>query len=149
MRPAKRAREKVVKLTPPVRAALPGPGAHFAKLHRKIAEGRYEAHLFSGERLEIGVAPDVDLALADRCLAEQEVVLVGALGAEAVLFGALRTKESRAEEVVVEAPRKLVLRAGKAKLELRADGKVKLTGDGVTVDAPGEIRLASAHVEIP
>lgn len=150
-RSAKRSRDKaeVVLLRDPQRAALLGPGAHFAKLHRKVAEGRYEAHLFGGERMEIGVAPDVDLELADRCLAEQDVVLVGTLGADVVLFGALRTKERKADEVILEAPRKLVLRAGKSKLELRADGKVRLTGDAVTVDAPAEIRLASAHVEIP
>lgn len=157
MRSAKRTREKaparpqLVRFheAEPVPAPALGPGAHFAKLHRRLAEGRYEAHLFTGERVPIGIAPDVDLALADRCLAEQDVVLVGMLGAEIVLFGALRTKAERPDEVVLEAPRKLVLRAGKAKLELRADGKVKLSGDGVTVDAPAEIRLASAHVEIP
>jgi hypothetical protein len=126
-----------------------GPGAHFAKLFKKLAEGRYEAHLMGGERVEIGVAPEVDLALADRCLAEQEIVLVGAMGAEVVLFGALRTKEQKLEEIVVEAERRLVLRAGKAKLELSADGKVKLSGNAVTVDAPREVRIASAHVEIP
>jgi hypothetical protein len=126
-----------------------GPGAHFAKLFKKLAEGRYEAHLMGGERVEIGVAPEVDLALADRCLAEQEIVLVGAMGAEVVLFGALRTKEQKLEEVVVEAERRLVLRAGKAKLELSADGKVRLSGNAVTVDAPREVRIASAHVEIP
>jgi hypothetical protein len=126
-----------------------GPGAHFAKLFKKLAEGRYEAHLMGGERVEIGVAPEVDLALADRCLAEQEIVLVGAVGAEVVLFGALRTKEQKLEEIVVEAERRLVLRAGKAKLELSADGRVKLSGNAVTVDAPREVRIASAHVEIP
>jgi len=126
-----------------------GPGAHFAKLWKRLAEGRYEADLVGGERLEIGVAPEVDLELADRCLAEQEMVLVGVLGAEVVLFGALRTKERKPEEVVIEAPRKLVLRAGKARLELSADGRVKLSGNEVTVDAPREVRLASAHVEIP
>jgi hypothetical protein len=129
-------------------AAL-GPGAHFAKLFKKLAEGRYEAHLMAGERVEIGVAPEVDLALADRCLAEQEIVLVGALGDEAVLFGALRTKEQKPEVVVVEAERRLVLRAGKAKLELSADGKVKLSGNDVTIDAPREVRIVSAHVEVP
>ncbi|MEP7126070.1 MAG: hypothetical protein ABJE95_34375, partial [Byssovorax sp.] len=98
-------------------AAL-GPGAHFAKLFKKLAEGRYEAHLISGELLEIRVAPEVDLALADRCLAEQEIVLVGARSGEAVLFGALRTKEEKKEDVVLEAGHRLVLKAGKAKLEL-------------------------------
>jgi hypothetical protein len=126
-----------------------GPGAHFAKLFKKLGEGRYEAHVIGGDRYEVGVAPEVDVELADRCLAEQEIVLVGALGGEVVLFGALRTKERKAEVVVVEAPRKLVLRAGKSKLELSADGKVKLSGNDVTVDAPREVRLASAHVEIP
>jgi hypothetical protein len=144
-------RTKVVRLrsaeAPPAPAL--GAGAHFAKLFKKLGEGRYEARLFAGERLEVGVAPEVDLELADRCLAEQEIVLVGALGAEVVLFGALRTKERKPEEVVVEAPRRLVLRAGKAKLELSADGKVKLSGNDLTVDAPREVRLASARVEIP
>jgi hypothetical protein len=126
-----------------------GAGAHFARLFKKIGEGRYEAHLVGGPRLEVGVAPEVDLELADRCLAEQEIVLVGAVGVDVLLFGALRTKERKAEKVVVEAPRKLVLRAGKSKLELSADGKVKLSGNDVTVDAPREVRLASAHVEIP
>jgi hypothetical protein len=130
-------------------AAALGPGAHFAKLFKKLGEGRYEAHVIGGARVEVGVAPEVDLELADRCLAEQEIVLVGVLGEEAVLFGALRTKERKAEVVVVEAPRKLVLRAGKSKLELSADGKVKLSGSDVTVDAPREVRLASARVEVP
>lgn len=144
------ARSKVVRLRDAAaRAPALGPGAHFAKLYKKVSDGRYEAHLMAGERLEIGVAPEVDLELADRCLAEQEIVLVGLLGGEAVLFGALRTKEKKPEVVVVEAPRKLVLRAGKSRLELSADGKVKLSGSDVTVDAPREVRLASAHVEIP
>ena len=41
-----------------------GAGAHFAKLFRKIEQGRYEASLFDGRRIEVGVAPEVDLALA-------------------------------------------------------------------------------------
>lgn len=129
-------------------AAL-GSGAHFAKLFKKLAEGRYEAHLISGDRVEIRVAPEVDLALADRCLAEQEIVLVGAMGDDVVLFGALRTKEQKPEDVVVEASRRLVLRAGKARLELSADGKVKLSGNAVTIDAPHEVRIVSARVEVP
>jgi hypothetical protein len=148
--PEKTASSPVVRLRARTAGAPAlGPGAHFAKLWKRLAEGRYEAQLVGGERLEIGVAPEVDLELADRCLAEQEMVLVGVLGAEVVLFGALRTKERKPEEVIVEAPRKLVLRAGKARLELSADGKVKLSGNEVTVDAPREVRLASAHVEIP
>lgn len=135
--------------TVPATAALLGPGAHFAKLFKKLGEGRYEAHVIGGERFEVGLVPEVDVELADRCLAEQDIVLVGALGGEVVLFGALRTKERKTEEVVVEAPRRLVLRAGKSKLVLSADGKVKLVGDDVTVDAPREVRLASARVEIP
>jgi hypothetical protein len=93
--------------------------------------------------------PEVDLELADRCLAEQRIVLVGMSGDEAVIFGALQTRERKEEEVVVEAPRRLLLKAGKSKLELSADGRVKLSADAVTVDAPREVRLTSAHVEIP
>ena len=144
-------RSRVVRLTREEEAPVSalGPGAHFAKLFKKLAEGRYEAHLMGGERREIGVAPEVDLALADRCLAEQEIVLVGTMGGDVVLFGALRTKEQKDDEVVVEAKRRLVLRAGKAKLELSADGKVRLSGNAVTLDAPHEVRIVSAHVEIP
>ncbi len=146
-------RGRVVRLTregeKPGSGATLGSGAHFAKLFKKLAEGRYEAHLMGGERIEVGVAPEVDLALADRCLAEQEIVLVGALGDAVVLFGALRTKERKPEVVVVEAERRLVLRAGKAKLELSADGKVRLSGNAVTVDAPHEVRIVSTHMEIP
>src|SRR5687768_11397972 len=87
-------------------ASALGPGAHFAKLFKKLGEGQYEAHVIGGERYEVGVAPEVDLELADQCLAEQEIVLVGALGGEVVLFGALRTKERKTEVMVVEAPRK-------------------------------------------
>lgn len=126
-----------------------GPGAHFAKLFRKLADDRFEATLFDGARIEVRVAPEVDLALADRCLAEDAVVLIGAVGREALLFGALRTRDQTAEEVVIEAPKKLVLRSGKSRIELRADGRVKLTADQVTVDAPREVRLASSRVEIP
>jgi hypothetical protein len=125
-------RNRVVRLarTGETPAAALGSGAHFAKLFRKLAEGRYEAHMMGGERME-------------------EIVLVGAMGAEVVLFGALRTREQQPEEVVVEAERRLVLRAGKAKLELSADGKVRLSGNTVTVDAPHEVRIVSAHVEVP
>jgi hypothetical protein len=140
----------VVKLDRPAEAAPPlGDGAHFAKLVKRVAEGRYEASFFGGEPREVGVAPDVDIELADRCLAEQAIVLVGMLNNEPVIFGALQTRERKTEEVVIEAPRRLVLKVGKAKLVLSADGSVKLSGDAVTVDAPREVRLASAHVEIP
>ena len=144
-------RSRVVRLAGEgeIPAAALGQGAHFAKLFKKLGEGRYEARLMGGDRLEIGVAPEVDLALADRCLAEQEIVLVGAMGEAVVLFGALRTKEQKPEVVVVEAERRLVLRAGKAKLELSADGKVKLSGNAVTIDAPHEVRILSARVEVP
>lgn len=138
---------KVVRLRGQ-RATL-GAGAHFAKLRRKLAEGRFEAELFDGTRHAIGVSPEVDLGFADQCLAEQEVVLVGVVGADVVLFGALRTKAAARDEVVVEAARKVTLRAGKSKLELGADGKIKLSGNDVTVDAPREVRIASAHLEIP
>jgi len=130
-------------------AAALGRGAHFAKLSKKLGEGRYEAQGIGGEQFEVCVAPEVDLELAEGCLAAQEIVLVGALGGRVVLFGALRTKERKPEVVVVEAPRRLVLRAGTSKLELSADGKVKLSGSDVTVDAPCEVRLASPRVEIP
>lgn len=144
-------RSNVVKLHPrgPSPAASLGTGAHFAKLWKKLGDGRYEAHLMTGQRFEIALAPEVDPELADLCLAEQEIVLVGARGDEVVLYGALRTKARKPEDAVIEAPRRLVLRSGKAKLELNADGKVKLTGNDLTVDAPRVVRLASARVEIP
>lgn len=126
-----------------------GRGAHFARLTRKIGDARFEAQLVGGDRLEVSIAPEVDLALADRCLSDQSTILVGAIGEEVVMFGALRTREPTPEEVVIEAPRRLVLRAGKSRLVLTAEGKIKLTGDDVTVDAPREVRLASAKVEIP
>ena len=144
-------RSRVVRVAgaeEPVKAAI-GPGAHFAKLFQKLASGRYEADLMAGGRVEVGIAPEVDEELADECLAGQEIVLVGLLGTEVVVFGALRTKAKPSEVVVVEAPKKLVLRAGKAKLELSADGKVRVSGNEMTIDAPREVRIASAHVEIP
>jgi hypothetical protein len=145
---------KTAKVVPlregkPVRGPVLGPGAHFAKVFCKVGEGRYEVQLFTGERLAARVADEVDLELVDRCLAEQDVVLVGAVGGEVMVFGALRTREKKPETVVVEASRKLVLRAGKARIELHADGKVRLGGTDVTVDAPREVRLASSRVEIP
>lgn len=140
---------KVVKLERRAQAAPLGGGAHFAKLTRKIAEGRYEALVFGAALREVGVMPEVDLELVDRCLAERGVVLVGMFEDEAVVFGALQTKERKTEEVVVEASRRLVLRAGKSKLELHADGKAKLSADAVTLDAPREVRVVSAHMEIP
>ncbi len=142
---------KVVALRAGDGAAQPdlAPGAHFARLEARLEEGRYQAKLMTGERLSVGLAPEVDAELADQCLSETTVVLVGLLGTEAVVFGALRTKASKAEELLLEAPKRLVLRAGKAKLVLTADGKVKLSGSDVTIDAPREVRLASARVEIP
>ncbi|MFO0551168.1 MAG: hypothetical protein U0271_22445 [Polyangiaceae bacterium] len=140
---------KVVRIDRGASAAALGPGAHFAKLFKRLRDGQYEAHLMSGERLVCGVAPEVDLELADQCLAEQEIVLLGLSNGEPVVFGALRTKARTSEELVLEAPRRIVLKSGKSKLELSADGKVRLTGGDVTVDAPREVRLASARVEIP
>jgi hypothetical protein len=134
--------------TPSPKEAL-GRGAHFARLSRKLSDTRYEAILLDGERIEVGIAPEVDAALCDRCLSEQGILLIGALGEDAVIFGALRTRESVEEEVVIEAPRRLVLRAGKARLVLTREGRIKLSGDDVTIDAPREVRLASAKVEIP
>jgi hypothetical protein len=133
----------------PTPAAALGRGSHFAKLFAKVGDGRYEARLVGGEWYDIGLAPEVDEELADRCLEEQEIVLVGALGDEVVLFGALRTKERKTDEVVVEAAKRVVLRAGKAKLELSESGKVRLAGDGITVDAAREVRIVTARVEIP
>jgi uncharacterized protein (DUF2345 family) len=126
-----------------------GPGAHFAKLSKKLGDGRYEAHLATGEAFIAGVSPDVDLELADRCMRDQASVLVGQLGAEIVVFGALQTRVEKDAEVVIAAPERLVLQAGKARIELTADGKMRLVGTDVTLDAPREIRLATAHVEIP
>lgn len=125
------------------------PGAHFAKLLKKLGDGRYEAQVIGGGRFEVGIAPEVDMELADLCLAEQVVVLVGRLGHDVAVFGALQTRAKKPDEVVIEAPRKLTLRVGKSRLVLSADGKIKLSGNDVTVDAPREVRLASARVEIP
>lgn len=144
-RRTKAERATIVQLKP---AAL-GPGAHFAKLFARLAEGRYEARLMTGESVPCTVAPEVDLAFADRCLARQDVVLLGMLDGEPALFGALRTKDETAEEFEIAAPRRVVLKSGKSKLELRADGRIKIIGDEVTIDAPREVRLASARVEIP
>lgn len=126
-----------------------GRGAHFARLERSLGGGRYEAALVTGERVEVGLAPGVDAALAAQCVVSGELVLVGAFGEGVVCFGALRTKVESAAEVSIEAAEKLVLRAGRAKLTLSADGKVKLSGSDVTLDAPREVRLTSARVEIP
>jgi len=41
------------------------------------------------------------------------------------------------------------LRAGRAKVVLTSEGKIKLLGSEVTIDAPREVRIASARVEIP
>jgi hypothetical protein len=140
---------QVVRLRGGAPEAALGPGAHFARLVRKAAEGCYEATLMTGEPVDVGLAPGVDAALADQCLLAGELVLVGSVGEGVVIFGALRTKASSSEEVSIEAPKTLVLRAGRAKLTLSADGKVKLSGSDVTIDAPREVRLTSARVEIP
>ena len=124
-------------------------GAHFAKLARRLGEGHYQATLMTGQRVDVRPAPEVDGELADQCVADADVVLIGMVGDDVLVFGALRTKARKAEELVLEAPKKLVLRAGKAKLVLSADGKIKLSGSDVTIDAPREVRLASARVEIP
>jgi len=126
-----------------------GAGAHFARLAKSLGAGRYEATLMTGERMDVGVAPEVDVELAEQCLAEGEIVLLGARGDDAVIYGALRTKAARPDEVLIEAPKRLVLRAGKARLTLTSEGKIKLLGSEVTIDAPREVRIASARVEIP
>jgi hypothetical protein len=99
----------------------------------------------------VRLAPEVDHGpSADRCLAEQSIVLVGALGDEVLLFGALRTRERSGGRGWWSKPRSgWSCAAAKAKLVLSADGKVKLSGNEVTVDAPREVRIASAKVEIP
>lgn len=142
-------RSQVVALRAQAPAVALGPGAHFARLVRRAAESRYDATLMTGESVDVGLAPGVDAALADQCVLAGELVLVGSVGGDVVIFGALRTKAEGAEEVSIEAPKKLVLRAGRAKLTLSADGKVKLSGSDVTIDAPREVRLTSARVEVP
>ena len=138
---------KVARIAP---SAPPlGGGAHFAKLSRLIEDDRYEAVLLDGRRVAVRISPDVDVALADRCLADQEMVLVGMVGEEVLMFGALRTREIQPAHVVVDAAQSLMLRSGKSRLELRADGRVRITGDQLTIDAPREVRIASAHVELP
>lgn len=144
-----KARAEVVEIDRARRPAPLGPGAHFARLGRKLDAERFEATVLGRANLVVRLAPEVDEALADACLAGGDVVLVGEVDGEILMYGALRTKAARLEEVVVDAPKKLVLRAGKSKLELRADGRVRLSADHVTVDAPHEVRLASARVEIP
>lgn len=147
---------RVMRLRVSVSAAELGPGAHFAKLSKKLEDGRFEAHLLTGEMFEASLSPEVDVALADQCMRDQANVLVGRMGGgrgdEIVMFGALQTKVEEAhkpDEVRIEASRRIVLSAGKSRIELGADGKMKLVGNDVTLDAPREIRLASAHVEIP
>lgn len=143
---------RVVRMRASVSAGELGPGAHFAKLSKKLEDNRFEAHLLTGEVFEASLSPEVDVALADQCMRDQANVLVGRAGSEIVMFGALQTKVQdapRPEEVRIEASRRIVLSAGKSRIELGADGKMKLVGNDVTLDAPREIRLASAHVEIP
>lgn len=142
-------RSQVVALRHQAPEVALGPGAHFARLVRRVAEGCYEATLVTGERVDAGLAPGVEAALVDQCLRGEEMVLVGAFGDGVAIFGALRTRAESAAEVSIEAAERLVLRAGRAKLTLSADGKVKLSGSDVTVDAPREVRLASARVEVP
>jgi hypothetical protein len=132
------------------RVASLGAGAHFARLNKQLSEGRFEAVLFAdGKLIEVSVAPEVDLALAERCLAESAVVLLGMRDQEAMVFGALQTKERSVDEARLEGTKSVVLRAGQAKLELSADGKIKVSGRDVTIDAPREVRVVTARMEIP
>jgi hypothetical protein len=121
--------------------------------------GRYRVRLLRGDLVPADVAPGVDPAFADECMAERTTVIVGDGAGGAVILGALQTRSSATDvhgrvrlsgqDVELHAQRSIALRVGDAALTIDADGAVRLAGKRLTVDVAAVMRVLSAKVELP
>ncbi|MDC3955575.1 hypothetical protein [Polyangium jinanense] len=132
------------------RAGLLGPGAHIGEVEAREGGG-YRVRLACGREVTVTVGPGVEEALVEEAMRERRPVIVADGVEGACIFGALQTRAARAPqpELVLEAEKRLVLRVGRARVELLADGTVRISGQAATLDMPRAIRLLSALTEIP
>ena len=138
---------------------LPGPTTTSASSPEEIPvlrvahvlalEGRRATITFrsASAPTEAVLAPEVESELCARALSDKEPVLVEVARARApVVVGVLATRVPRvvnvkAETVIVEGEREVLLRAGRAALRLRHDGDVELVGSRISAASRGLFRL--------
>jgi hypothetical protein len=69
-------------------------------------------------------------------------------GSQLAVLGYLSADQISAVSGAKPQDRDLILRAGRAELRLHTDGRVRLTGDSVTIESNGRMALAGAYIEL-
>lgn len=114
------------------------------------ADGHYRVRTRDGRLIRARCDESVSPQLVDVCIRERRRMLIERDGNDMFIVGALQTTlESVASRVTVEAEDELILRSGNSSISLRADGKVSLRGNHLTMDVARLVKLLSAKVELP
>jgi hypothetical protein len=113
-------------------------------------KGREAQIVFRGKASPVAATIDegVDRALVQGAAAKGEMVLVEVEpGAVPIVVGMVQTKaapetlELRADRIVIEAGRELLLRSGRGALRIREDGDVELVGSRISTVSRGLFRV--------
>jgi hypothetical protein len=134
---------------PAVPAGLPAaPVLRTARIEALSPGGARVSFRGAAEPVEADLDEGVDQALVEQAFARGDRVLleVDAATGEAIVVGVVQTRlpdklELRAGEVIIDADREVVLRAGRAALRLREDGDVELVGSRIVTMSRGLFRL--------
>jgi hypothetical protein len=137
-------------VTPEPRAAAEQPPRAYLAMARVISvKGREAQIVFRGKASPVTATIDegVDRALVEGAAARGDMMLVEVdPGATPVVVGMVQrrapeTLELRADRVVIEAGRELLLRSGRGALRIREDGDVELVGSRISTVSRGLFRV--------
>jgi hypothetical protein len=139
--------------------AVLGPGVHPAKVELH-AGTTARVRLFTGDRLAVEIAPEVEPAFVEECLREGRTVLLAQGEVGPLLVGALQTTravahdvdgvlEIDAREIRMFAGRGFSLEVGSSAVRADPNGSLRLEGERLTVDVGSLVRFLSARVELP
>lgn len=134
---------------PPASPGLPaGPALRAARIEALTPGGALVSFRGAGAPVAADLDEGVERALVEQAFArgDRALVEVDPATGEAILVGVVQTRlpdklELRAGEVVIDAEREVLIRAGRAALRLREDGDVELVGSRIVTMSRGLFRL--------
>jgi hypothetical protein len=107
----------------------------------------------SGEPVQAELLRELDLCLVEDAIRDRQLVLIERQGEHLRVIGMIATRKPKklrldAETIELLATRSLLLRVGRAALELRHDGNIELVGSRISAASRGLFRLVGRMLRL-